>query len=571
MSRPAHLAYAEDVVTGRVLASQAVIAQCQRSLDDHEEGEIAFELGGEMHRFVWREDAVAGRLRFIRDCPHVQGRWAAEGRRLELSPFQLYFVAEVYGWASPDNVRLRRFREAILFIARKNGKTLLCCTLGLHEIGFGDFGAEVYVVATVTDQAKKLWGDAKKMVEASPRLGKHFTATATAITGKRGAMMPLSKQSDHQDGFNPSLGLFDEAAAITDPNQIHVIESGMGARDGPLSLMITTAQPVRNTLFYKRYEIARRGLLDGSIAPSSFALLYELDRKEEKDDPKAWIKANPNIGVSVTRRSIAEALRKVEENPSDLGLTLCKTFNIWSQYETAWLPIEKWDACAGDAVREGPAYIGLDLAENRDLAAACVLWDNGGGRMSADWRFWTPRESLDLYPPDDRLVLEAAAKAGILELLDAPFVDTDLIYHWVREVYAVEEVRRIGVDPWHAKRLTTQLEDAGLPVLVVAQTAAMLSDPIKRVENAVVGAQLTHPGHNILSWMMMNVVCIPGMRGGVTLAKPVAEPHRKIDGIDAMVTAAACLDFSQGAFAITDLDLDDEEDEAFDDGDLLYA
>ena len=510
--------------------------------------------------------------KFLAICPHPAGRWAAEKQKLELSPWQRFFTAEVYGWVAIDNARVRRFQQAILLVARKNGKTTLCSGLGLHESGWGDAGAEVYVIATKADQAKILWDDAKKMIEREPKLARRFRVTADEIASSRGKMVALSSASLKQDGYNPSLVLADEAAAITDANQMLVLESGMGARDAALFLMLSTAQPIRNTLFHSRCEIARRGLQEGTIAVSSFAMLYELGSPEEVEDPDNWIKANPNIGVSISRRYIAKAVRQSQDNPRERGLMLCKHFNIWSQYETAWLPIEAWDACAGDVAREGPAYIGLDLAENRDLAAGCILWDNGAGRWAVDWHFWTPRVSLDLYPPDDRHVLEAAAEAGVLELLEQPFVDTDIVKAWVRDVYNREEVRRIGVDPWHAKKLTAELEELGLPVLQVAQSAAMLSDPIKSVEAAIVAEALTHPGYAILSWMMMNVVAVAGMRGGVQLAKPRTEPHRKIDGIDALVTAAACVDFSAGAFVVTDLDLDDDEAaEEFDDGDLLYA
>ena len=344
-----HLAYAEDVAAGRIRASAAVIAQCRRSLAEHERGFVEETEFGERRRFEWRADAVAGRLRFYQHCQHPKGRWRADGEAIRLEPWQLFFVCEVYGWIDIDNPRARRIREAILLVARKNGKTTLCAPLGLHEAGWGDAGAEVYVVATKAEQAKILWDAAAHMVKASPVLDKRFTVTAGEIASRRGVMKPLSSKSLSQDGFNPSLLLADEAAAVTDANQIHVIESGMGSRDAPLSLALSTAQPIRNTLFHARCDIARRGLLDGTIAVSSFALLYELESPEEADDPENWIKANPNLGVSVTRRArSAKRCASRSDNPRERGLTLCKHFNIWSQYETAWLPIEAWDACAGE-------------------------------------------------------------------------------------------------------------------------------------------------------------------------------------------------------------------------------
>ena len=566
---PGHLHYALSVAREQIPASQSVIAQCIRTLREHKRGYVDEELYGERKRYVWRSEAVDGKLKFIARCPHPAGRWRANGETLSLEPWQVFFISEVYGWVDVDDPRTRRYREAILFVARKNGKTSLCAALGLHEAGWGDEGAEAYVAATKAEQSKILWDTACAMVDAMPpRLHSMFYVTTQQIEGRKGILKALASKSKTQDGLNPSLALVDEAAAITDANQIHVIESGMGARDAPLMLFLTTAQPIRSTLFRSRYEIAKRGLGDGDLPVSTFAMLYELDEPEEVDDPDCWIKANPNLGVSVTRRSLGDALDKAKDNPRAWGLTLCKYFNIWSQYETAWLPLIAWEKCEGEIVRDGPAYIGLDLAENRDLAAACIIWDNGGDRYSVDWQFWTPRRSLKLYPPDDAAVLEAAALAsdgGVLELIDGPVVPRDTVREWVVDKCAHNDVRKIGTDPWHAKQLTAELEDLGLPILSVSQSSAMLTDPIKQVEGYIVLGNITHRGYRIMSWMMSNVVALTRPSGGISLIKPNGEDHRKIDGIAAMITGFAAVDWSKGAFVITDLDLGEGQEHDSDD------
>ena len=567
MSRtlPRHLHYALSVARKEIPASQSVIAQCIRTLREHKRGYVDEELYGEHTRYVWQQEAVAGRLKFISRCPHPAGRWAANRETIRLEPWQEFFLSEVFGWTVEDDPRRRRYREAVLFVARKNGKTTLCAPLGLHEAGWGDAGAEAYVAATKAEQSKILWDIAGTMVDnMPPKLNSMFRQTVHEIQGRRGVFKALASHSKTQDGLNPSLALVDEAAAITDANQIHVIESGMGARDAPLMLFLTTAQPFRSTMFRSRYEAMKSGLANDTLPISTFAMLYELDDPEEVKDPDCWIKANPNLGVSVLRRSIGDALAKAQDNPRAWGLTLCKYFNIWSQYETAWLPLDQWNKCVGEPVRDGPAYIGLDLAETRDLAAACIVWDNGGDRYSIDWRFWTPRASLDLYPPDDAAVIESAAHdptMAVLDLIDGPVVPRETVRDWVVDQCARYDVRKIGPDPWHAKQLVAELEDMGLPVLHIAQSAATLTDPIKQTEGYIVDGKVIHPGYRILGWMMENVVALTKPNGGVALMKPNGEPHRKIDGIAAMINAFACVDWSKGAFAVSDLDLDDEDDE----------
>ena len=564
MSRrlPNHLRYALEIAREEIPASRSVIRQCIRTLREHKRGYVDEELYGERTRYVWNETAVSGKLKFISRCPHPAGKWKVNGETLRLEPWQTFFVSEVFGWVAEDDFRKRRYREATLFVARKNGKTSLCAAFGLHEAGWGDEGAEAYVAATKAEQSKILWDIASTMIDSMPpRLHHMFRQTVHEIQGRKGIFKALASKSKTQDGLNPSLALVDEAAAITDANQIHVIESGMGARDAPLMLFLTTAQPLRSTLFRSRYEVAKRGLEEGTLPVSTFALLYELDDPDEVEDPECWIKANPNLGVSVTRRSLGDALDKAKDNPRAWGLTLCKYFNIWSQYETAWLPLSSWIKCVGDLVRAGPAYIGLDLAENRDLVAACIIWDNGGDRYSVDWRFWTPRPSLDLYPPDDAAVLEDAAHdsaMAVLELIDGPVVPRETVREWIIQQCAEHDVRKIGTDPWHAKQLTAELEDLGLPVLNVGQSSAMLTDPIKQVEGYIVVGAITHPGYRIMSWMMENVVALTRPTGGVSLMKPNGEPHRKIDGIAAMITGFAAVDWSKSAFVVSDLDLADD-------------
>jgi len=566
-----HLAYALDVTAGEIPASGPVRAACDLAIDDHRRGFAVDHVGGVELRWIFDQARADAACRFVEVCPYTKGRWAREGKTIVLEPWQRFFVAELFGWVDETNAAIRRYTTAILFIARKNGKTELGGALGLRETLAGDAGAEVYSLATTTEQASIVWNAAAKMARGLPiRVRSAFrNSTAKAIKTADGTFQPLSKNASAQDGLNPSLAIFDESAAITDVNQFSVIETAMGARESPLTLHLTTAQPIRTTEFRRLYDTCKRGLAKGEPVPGVFAMLYELDDPEEVADPDKWVKANPNLDVSASRRQIAEALARSEGSPAARGLVLCKHFNVWAQGDRAWLDLDVWAACERDVARDGKCYLGLDLARTRDLCAACALWDHGAGRYGAEWKFWAPRESLGQYPDDTRAMLEAEADAGRLELGAWPAVPLDAIREWVMETHAMHRYRRIGCDPWHAKELTHWLSSAGLPVLIVKQTAAQLGDAVQAVENAVIGKALAQRGGRMMTWQMENVIATPTGRETVMLMKSRSEPHRKIDGVAALVTAMATRDFGEGAFALSDFDLDD--DSADRDDNLLAA
>ena len=562
---PDHLQYARDVVKGRIIASRSVIARCRMTLVEHMRGYVVENLSGLQSRYIWRRESVLQRLRFIAACPYPSGKWRAKKLKIVLQPWQLFFICEVFGWVHEEDHNVRRFHEAILFIARKNGKTAIGSTLGLFEVGWGDESAEVYVCSTKGDQSKILWESASNIVDDMPPGLKHqFRVDSKAITSHKGKMLPLSSKSKTQDGLNPSLILADEAAAVVDANQIHVLQSGVGAREAPLTLFLTTAQPMRDTLFYSKYDAIKRDFNEGRADLATFAMLYELDDKEEVADPDMWIKANPGIGVSPTRRAIGLALQESEKSARERSLTLCKVFNIWSQHETAWIDVDDWNACTGNVLFEGTAYVGFDLAESQDLAAACILWDNGGGRFSADWKFWCPEQALKQYPPDDREILDNARLTGVLETCSGPVVDYDQVLSWLLDVYRSNTVAAIGIDSWHAKRFRAKIEGLGLPVVVIEQTVKNLTDPIKNTEDAVATKNLRHLGHRLLSWMVTNAVAIQMKHGGVQINKPEGEPHRKIDGLDALITATASMANAVAPLAVSDLDLEVDEDDETD-------
>ena len=548
-----HLQYAHDVVDGKIPACKPLIQQCERTLREHEQGSIVIEQFGIKDEYIFSEKAAFARIRFIEKLCHVKG--VLTGQPIELLPFHKFFIAEVFGWVHKDNPRLKRFREAILFKARKNAKTLISAGLALFESLFGDKGSETYIAATRQEQSKILFTMCSDMIaRMHPNMQARFQVYTNKILTENGIIVPVAGNYKKQDGYSPSLAIIDEAAAVPS-GQFEVMESGFGARVAPLLLMITTAQPGRNSEFYRRYSAAKRGLENGKIEPTVFALIYEMDSKEEVEDATKWEKANPILSsMPSMHRQLADALIKSEGKLQKRAGVLCKNFNIFSQYHSQWLDLDVWNKCKGDVPAEGKATIGLDLSQTRDLTGACIRFDYGGNRIGVHFQAWLPRYALENnFPDEDIEILLKAEKKKELTVLEEKFIDEERIIDWLETQCEIYDVSAIGYDPWSAKRIATRLENAGYPMVAVRQGPAHLIDPIRRLEEFIVSGNILHTGSQFIQWQIQNTQVVERANGNILLQK--AEDSKKIDNIAAMLNAQAVSPIdNQDHFILTHID-----------------
>ena len=214
--------YAHDVVSGKIIACKQVKQACQRFIDDLERPEFDFHFDIEHANHV---------IDFLETFnKHVQGgEWA--GTTIKLEPWQIFVLINMYGWRDKENNR--RFRNVILEVARKNGKSLFASALAIYESLFGDDGGEIFSLATKRDQAKKAWDVAKLMIErADKRVSNQFVCSQYNIVCKEKGTkyVTLGRDSKSEDGHNPSMNIFDEAAAYGDRNLVEVMTSTTGAR-----------------------------------------------------------------------------------------------------------------------------------------------------------------------------------------------------------------------------------------------------------------------------------------------------------------------------------------------------
>lgn len=485
-------------------------------------------------------------LKFTKFCRHVKG--ADAGRAIDLQPFQVMFLAGIYGFRDKRDVQRRWVTDVILFVPRKSGKTTIASIIALYELMFGDAGAEVFTLATNREQASICFDSSKAIVEnmdvnlASKFLVyRHEIKKAGDTTSTYRALSRENRKTG--DGKNPSCAIIDEAAQITERSSIEVLHSGMGARKNPLRLYLTTASFTRETKFHEdlsHYRAVLRGASEDTA--KWFGLLYSIDPGDEWSNPAVWGKANPMLGISVTTEHIQHMAEEAQAKPASLNEFLCKQLNVYVSSNSAWVDRRHWDEAIAPMPADPPesVFMAFDLAHSRDLNAICTLYRYGEEDFFAKWMFFLPEDSMDLIPNHYKPIYRNAVESGVLKLTQGNVTDLSEIEEYIKQECKLIQVKEIGFDPYNAALLVANLFAEGLPVKKVGQSMSVLSNPSKTTEQMILKKAIKHDGNPFIGWQLGNCELYTDVNSNVKVRKNEADPAAKVDGIIALIMALHC-------------------------------
>lgn len=533
--------YAEDITSGKILACRYVKLAVKRFYDDLQHGH---ERG-----LYFDESSAARYFRFVaRYCRHYQGELA--GKPIDFSPHQCFIEANVFGWLRADGTR--RFRITHEEVARKDGKTTRLGACGLYGlIGEGEPGAKVYSAATKRDQAKELFMSAKAMVQQSPELRRRLNAMQHHIETVDGhcVFMPLSADSNKMDGLNVYFGLVDEIHAHPTSAVWDVLESAKGSRRQPLMRGITTGGFNRRGFGFEQRGYAVK-VLEGAVKDDSFfAIIYTLDEDdlEHWDNPEIWIKANPNLGVSVYLDDLIDQCRKAKEMPSAKVEFLTKRLNVWTYAQTLWMPMDRWHQCADDfdslsawvpsdesELDGDECYGGLDLASVDDMASFRLVFPGDGGTRKTIGRAYLPQAAMDRRIKNGDKIFEGFRASGHLVVTPGDTIDYDIIKQDIFNACERFDVRGIAFDRWNSSQLVNDLITEGVPMIQFGQGHGSMSAPMKELMRLVLNGGLQH-NDDVLTWAVSNVVATLNPAGDIKPDK--SKVSEKIDPAVALIMA----------------------------------
>lgn len=531
----AALAYARAVVAGEQPACKYTRQACERQLADLDRPV------SEAWPWVFDEDRADRPCAFIELLPHIKGKWAREGRLIELEPWQSFVLTTVFGWVHHET-GLRRFREGYVEVPRKNAKSTLSSGLALYMLSAdGEHGAEVYSAATTRDQARIVFDDAKAMAERTPELrtylGVAIMQHSLTVAHMASKFTPLAAEGSTLDGLNVHFAVIDELHAHKTRAVYDVIDTARGAREQSLLWNITTAGTDRSGICYERRTHVVK-VLGGVIDdPSLFGIIYTIDDTDDPHVETSWAKANPNWGKSVLREDMEVASRKAESMPSALNNFLTKRLNVWVNGDAAWMDMRAWERCADTTLQLGdfegePCWIGLDLAQKRDFAAACFVFERDGC-----WHVFTRLYLNELAVQESgNAHLSGWARQGYVQVTDGDITDFDVVADDLRSACARFDVQEIDFDPALSMYFAGKLIEEGLPMVEITQRALFFTPPLIQVENLVHEGKLRHEGNPVMTWMVSNLV-VKVSKFNELRAPTKERPENKIDGPIAMLMA----------------------------------
>lgn len=530
----AALRYAQQVVGGKIPAGKYHKLACKRFLGDLKRKDLVFE-----------EKAAQRACQFIEALPHVSGIWRRQKKKIKLEPVQSFIVCNIFGWFDLDGDR--RFNEAFILMPRKNAKSTLAAGIGLYMLcADGEAAPEVYAGASNEAQAFKVFGPAREMVKMTPSLKEYYglqtPIKSILVPQEYGVFRPIIGKPG--DGDSASCAIADEYHEHTDDHLVDAMRTGMGARQNPLMLEISTAGSNLAGPCYEKCQDVQK-LLEGVYEDDAiFGIIFHADADDEWDSEAALVKANPLWGVSKNIKNTLKELTQARRSAASQNSFKTKHLNLWVGSKVAWMNMLAWQRQKRKSELEDfagrRAWLSVDLASKKDLAAIGILIPDGND-FQVFAEFFAPEaavEENDTYRQHESYLTVTPGNA----------TDYGFIEERLGELAVLLDVQEVAFDQWQAQYLAQRMLAKGMPMVEFPHQVKTMSDPMKEVEALVLDKRLFHDGNPVLTWNMGNTVCKADAKENIYPTKERRNDDKcKIDGVVALIMA-------MGRYLITSAD-----------------
>lgn len=491
--------------------------------------------------------------KFVR---HTKGKSA--GKPFVLSPYQQFRFFNQYAWQTTNEfgTAIRLIRNVYIKVAKKNGKTAEEAADDLYLMAFdNEEGAEIYVGATKEDQAKLCFNQAAEFIQKNSllqKVGFKVYQKEIKFTHTNSFMKPLGGDSKTQDGINAHKSTIDEYHAHKDDSVKENLESSSASRLQPLTVTITTAGSNLHGVC-KNFEESCINILEGVAEDDTFLIMiHDLDKNDDWEDENNWVKANPNLGVTVSLDFLRKEYQKAKNQPSKIPNFKTKHLNMWVDGLSEWIPSEYWNACQKPIQEENFALLGncggLDLSSTTDITAYAMISepDAEGIRDLKVWCF-CPADTIAKRSKEDRvpyqywanLKRENAVDDKDTYLIATPgnMVDYTYVENVVINQYYKNKTMHVEYDRKFSGTLVQNLQNQSIELSPFTQTLMNYTSPTKEFQRLIMSGKLRVGKNPILKWMLSGCVAITDTNENIRIDK--SRSTKRIDGIIASIMALA--------------------------------
>ena len=548
------LAYYQEIKDGTVIVSKWIRTVYEIIVKGIEKKQYFYDAKKANHAIAWIE----------KHCFHVEGELAPNNITLEL--WQKALISCIFGIC--DSEGKRQFKEVLLVIGRKNGKSLLSSAIMNYIFREdGGFGTRVYCVAPKLDQADIVYENAWAMIQLDPeqkalreaveaeREATHRkTDKADELIKKRrsdiyiassnSTVKKIAFSAKKSDGFNPSLCICDEVASWQGDaglKQYEVMKSGMGARPEGIMLSCTTSGYQNDSIYDELVKRSTRYLLGESKETKLLPFLYMIDDIEKWNDINELRKSNPNLGISISVDYLLEEIAIAEGSLSKKVEFITKYCCQKQNSSTAWLSTQTISKCMGEELHlkdfaHNYCVGGIDLSQTTDLTSACVVIEKQG-RLYVFSKFWLPSERIDEAAERDGVPYRLYVERGLLEPSGDNFMDYKDCYRWFVELVEKYEILPlvVGYDRYSAQYLVQDMNAYGFKCDDVYQ-GDNLWGVMQEAEGLMKDGKVCIGDNDLLKMHFLNsAVKMSTERGRGKLVK--VSPTAHIDGMASLLDA----------------------------------
>ena len=519
--------------------------------------------GLEQKRFYFDQKKANDAIEWIEThCFHTEGPLAPSKLKLEL--WEKAFYSCIYGIV--DEHGLRQFREVLLVVGRKNGKTKIASAAADYEFRMGGFGSRVFCLAPKLEQADLVYNDVWQMIQIDPEYKKlkeeyserdehnkkilddsdlpRHRQSDLAIPGTNSSVKKIAFSAKKSDGFNPSFCICDEVASWEGDaglKQYEVMKSGMGARPEAILLSVTTSGYINDSIYDELVKRATRFLLGDSKETKLLPFLYMIDDIGKWNDINELRKANPNLGSSISVDYMLEEIAVAEGSLSKKSEFITKYCNLKQNSSLAWIGSEVIEKASGDPLQledfRGCYCVGgFDLSRTTDLTAATIVIQKDG-ELYVFARFWLPSERIEEATANDGVPYNIYIQRGLLTPSGSNIIDYNDVYAWFKELVERYEILplQVGYDRYSAAYLVKQMEGYGFHLDDVFQ-GYNLHPVIQEVEGYLKDGKLHIGDNDLLKIHFFNsALKVSTEKGRSKLVK--IKPTAHIDGMAALLDA----------------------------------
>ena len=567
--------YLTEIRNGQIIVGHELYTELKKLEDD---------LTNERYRYDTADAEM--RIKFIEnECKLYEAPWA--GKPFKLLLWQKAFIEVLYSFKIFDNDInrwIRRFKDVLLMVARKNGKTPLVAAICLAEFYCGEMGTKIMCASNDYEQARLMFDGIAAMREESPKLARTSRKNIKGIfmgnpkqknaRGKfsyqnKGSIKTMSSRGGAKEGRNLKVVAADEVHEMQDNTLIEPLRQAISTQDEPIYIEITTEGFIQDGYLDGRLDLARKILSNEADNNRWLIWLYTQDSEEEVwQNEQSWYKSNPSLGTVKKFSYLRERLEEARQQPSTRAFTLAKDFNIKQNATVAWLSLEQIrdeGAIDLEAFRGLPYIGGCDFAETTDLCAAVIMLKSPDPDDDTTYlypHFWIPESKADiqLAGGDNALNPERKdyrewARMGYVTICQGSEVFVADVADWYFELYQLYHIYpfRIGYDNRFAlefRRRCEELIGSGIaePVL---RTTVSLSEPMRAMEAELTGHRVCYGGNPVFKWNLENISVETDKNGYIKPKKNFGNPKNRIDGGAAALNCYAMLQRNRAEFIET--------------------